>query len=247
MNYLIIEAYTDANIGSGALVENSVKLLTESLKVPKSNIRIMAHYPSVFEDKYNVKSVPDIFKFPFNQKRLKQSVWLFKTILWMLISWLFPSMAIKSKRWSDYRWADVVISVGAERINDKYIKNELFSLFTYAIVKKFGKKMVLFPSTYGPFLYKFTYKLSKKVFSSLDLIYARDQKSFNTLKSFDLDESKIINTSDVAIFQEWDTCFIKYSFENNLPIVGVSVLKWTYVANKYETPYSNYETYVREI
>lgn len=247
-NYLIIEAYTDANIGSGALVENTLKLLKENLGVKSDNIRIMAHYPSIFEQKYKVDSVKDIFNFPFNQGKLNQLSWLFRTVLWMSYAWFFPSKAICKKRWKDYDWADVIVSVGAERINDKYIKNEYFSLFTYGIVKKFGKKMVLAPSTYGPFLHSFTKKHAAYIFKKLDLVYCRDLRSFDTVLGFPgIDASKIINTSDVAIVQEWDSDYKQKYFTDDKPIVGVSVLRWTYVANKYETPYCSYDSYVNEM
>ncbi len=246
--YLIIEAYTDANIGSGALVENTVKLLQEQLGVSKKHIRIMAHYPSVFEKKYEVKSVRDIFNYPFNKNRFSQVIWLIKTINWMCFAWCFPKTAIKTKRWNDFHWADTVVSVGAERINDKYIKNEFFSLFTYAIVKKFNRKMILAPSTYGPFLYRFTRNSANYVFKKLDIIYCRDQKSYDTVSRFkNINLSKIINTSDVAIFQEWSTNYKPTLFDNDKKLVGVSVLRWIYLANKYETPYSNYESYKKEM
>jgi colanic acid/amylovoran biosynthesis protein len=248
-NILIIEAYTDANIGSGAIVENSIKLLTEELKVPKQNIRVMAHFPEAFVRKYDIIAVKDIFNFPYNRNILKQISWLIYTCNWMLFSWIFYKKAIKCTKWIDFNWADVVISVGAERINDKYIKNELFSLFTYAIVKKFKKKIILFPSTYGPFLYHFTRYFAEKVFMKLDLIYARDSLSYETINSFKgINRSKIIKSSDIAIIQEWDNDQYKNKlFDNDLPIVGISALKWTYVANKYQTPYCNYNSYISEM
>lgn len=247
-NYLIIEAYTDANIGSGALVENTIKLLKEVNGAKSEEIRIMAHYPSVFQEKYNITSVKDIFEFPYNQARIRQIAWLFRTGLWMAYAWLFPQCALQKKRWEDYKWADTVISVGAERINDKYIKNEYFSLFIYGIVKKFGKKMVLAPSTYGPFLHKFTQRDACKIFNKLDLIYCRDQQSFETISQFNgIDKTKIINTSDVAIFQDWAPCQTQTYSENHRPIVGISILRWTYIHNKYETAYCSYDSYVKEM
>lgn len=212
----------------------------------------MAHYPSVFEEKYGVKAVKDIFNYPFNQPRIRQAFWLLKTTMWMAYAWLFPRKALNSSRWQDYKWADVIISVGAERINDKYIKNELFSLFTYGVVKKFGKKMVLAPSTYGPFLHRYTRRSAASIFRQIDLIYCRDQRSYNTIIQFSEGGGsnlvdKIINTSDVAIFQKWDSDYKQHYFDDEKLIVGISVLEWTYVHNKYETPYCSYSSYVREM
>jgi glycosyltransferase involved in cell wall biosynthesis len=247
-NFLIIEAYTDANIGSGALVENIIKILNQHLGVNKENIRIMAHYPTCFETKYNVTAVHDVFKYPFGKNRLLQIVWLVKTTRWMLLDWIFYKYAIKKQRWKDYDWADIVISIGAERINDKNIKNEFFSLYNYAIVKRFGKVMILAPSTFGPFLYKHTKILTKKVFGKLDLIYCRDQKSFDTISSFnEICKQKIINTNDIAILQDWDLEFNHKLFDNDRPVVGISVLQWNYSTNKYSTPFCNYESYKNEM
>lgn len=246
--YLIIEAYTDANIGSGALVENTIKLLKEELGASAESIRVMAHYPSVFEAKYGITSVKDFFNYPYNQSRISQVGWLMQTFAWMVTAWLSPKSAARSARWKDFQWADVVVSVGAERINDKYIKNELFSLFTYCMAKKLGKKMVIAPSTYGPFLHNYTRSAAAAAFKRLDLIFCRDQRSYDTVSQFEsIDKTKLVNTSDVAIVQEWDSDYQLEMFSDQRPVVGVSVLRWTYVANSHETPYCSYESYVNEM
>ena len=63
MKILIIEAYTDANVGSCALVENAIKLLNGLF--PGADIRVMAHEPGVFHELYGVEAVRDIFEYPF--------------------------------------------------------------------------------------------------------------------------------------------------------------------------------------
>ena len=245
---LLIEAYTDANIGSGALIENSVRLLRE--RFPDAEIRVMAHNIEGAANVTDAECVPDFFLFPFNQARWKQCVWLITTFCWMIPAWLFPKFA----SWfhsglAHIQWTDIVVSIGAERINDKYVKNVIFSLYTYSLVKRMKKKMVIFPSTIGPFLYQWTRKLTARIFRKLDLIYVRDQRSYNeTVSLSGIDVNRVINTVDVAVFQSWkDNTRELLPVKTEKQIVGISAIRWTYVANKYDTPFSNYDAYVREM
>ena len=82
LHILIIEAYTDANIGSCALVENTLKILRT--KFPDSEIKVMAQYPKAFSDLYNVTGVDDIFCYPAKRSLYYKILWLIKTVLWML-------------------------------------------------------------------------------------------------------------------------------------------------------------------
>lgn len=252
-NVLIIEAYTNANIGSCALVENSIALIEKEWGIPRNRIRVMAHNSEVFRV-YGVETIPDFFDYPYLQSRIRQVFWLLRTFLWMSLSWLFPKLALRTRRWEQFRWADVVVSVGAERINDKYIKNEFFSLFTYAMVKRMGRGMVMFPSTYGPFLHAWTRRSAAWVFSRLDTIFCRDQASYDEVLAFPgIDPRRVVNTSDVAIVQPFDPNSARALLREqtgcpeDVPVVGFSVLRWTYKANRIETPFSNYASYVREM
>lgn len=253
MNILIMEAYTDANIGSCALVENTLRIL--SRKYPHANIRLMAHAPKAFESLYNVPTVHDTFKYPFGRNRLVQLIWALKTLTWMLLVCLqllfCRRLFLFQRKLQDYLWADWVISVGAERINDKYFKNILFSLFTYWMVKRLGKTMILFPATIGPFLFGWSRRLCAIVFRSVDLIFTRDDMSAKlALQLKSLTSDKIVNTSDVAVLQDWcDSSQARrlLNVSESQQLVGVSVLKWTYFRNSEDTPYSNYNAYLQEM
>jgi polysaccharide pyruvyl transferase WcaK-like protein len=252
---LLIEAYTDANIGSGALVENSVKLLRK--KYPDSEIRVMAHYPNAFATLCQVEAVPDFFFYPFGRSRIQQFFWLIRTVFWMAV--IYAQLVVRGpygvrffkNKIKDLLWADTVVSVGAERINDKFIKNIVFSLYTYLIVKKMKKKMVLFPCTIGPFLFRWTKWLTVRVLRMVDIIFTRDDLSYEAVCTMPgLDHEKVINTSDVAVIQTQipaDTARKMIGVQESDQIVGISAIKWTYVANSIETPYSNYKSYVRQM
>jgi polysaccharide pyruvyl transferase WcaK-like protein len=257
---LIFEAYTDANIGSGALVENTVNLL--KAKYPGAEIRIMAHYPEAFHYE-NVESVPDVYEYPYLKPRWIQVIWLSKTLFWLAGLYLqaflfkrrpFPFFKEKARH---FQWADLVVSVGAERINDKFVNIQVFSALSLGLLKAMGKKVVFFPSTIGPFFYRPTRWLSSSVLRKLDLVYTRDSQSTRTcLETLKLDPAKVIETADVAVLQakegpesSWELLgsFHGKPLAPGTPLVGISVLEWTYRANKVETPYSNFESYLREM
>ncbi|HOS17337.1 MAG TPA: polysaccharide pyruvyl transferase family protein, partial [Bacteroidales bacterium] len=109
------------------------------------------------------------------------------------------------------------------------------------------KKLVIFPSTFGPFLYGWTTKLFQHVFPKIDLVYARDQKSYDICKKLLKTDKNIVKTSDVAIFQSWEDKKNEFKKKYNKPIIGISVMKWIYVANIEDTAYSNYASYVDQM
>lgn len=257
-NILIIEAYTDANIGSGALLENTVYLLRDMY--PNYNIRVMAHYPQAFRDLCGVDAVEDVFKYPFGLSKTRQVVWLIWTCVWMTIVWLgaflLPNettlkIPLLKDKLKDFIWADMVVSVGAERINDKFFKNIFFSLFTYDLIHRLRRKMVIFPSTIGPFLFSWTKFLSARVLGNVDLIFTRDNRSQKITQSLPgIRSDNIVNTADVAVMQKSITKEQALKMIPATPqekLVGISVMKWTYFKNRIETPYSNYPAYVREV
>jgi polysaccharide pyruvyl transferase WcaK-like protein/glycosyltransferase involved in cell wall biosynthesis len=248
LKILVCEAYTDSNVGSCALVENSIYLLKN--KYPNAEIRLMSYYPQVYVGKYGVDVVNDIFDYPYVKNHLQKLLWLIKTLYWMIFIYFLPeriSTQLFNNKTRDFFWADWIVSIGAERINDKYIKNEFFSEYTYKFVKRIKRKMILFPCTIGPFLSKYTENLFKKVGKDIDLIYTRDLQS-HLLTNRLLDKtSNSINTCDVAVFQNWESRKEMLNKKYNKQIVGISVLKWSYFANKANTPYSNYKSYVNEM
>lgn len=257
---LLFEAYTDANIGSGALVENSVKLLRA--KYPGAEIRIMAHYPQAFHYE-GIESIPDAYEYPYLKPRWFQLVWLAKTLFWLSAAYL-QALILKDKpfvlfreKTRHFQWADLAVSVGAERINDKFINIQVFSLLSLGLLKAMGKRVVFFPSTVGPFFYRTTRWFASRILGGLELVYTRDHQSTLTcLETLRLDPARVVETSDVAVFQEQEgseasrkllDSFSGQPLPPGVPLVGLSALEWTYRANKIETPYSNFDSYLTQM
>jgi polysaccharide pyruvyl transferase WcaK-like protein len=150
-----------------------------------------------------------------------------------------------------FLWADLVASVGAERINDKYFKTIVSSLYTYALIRKLGKKLVILPSTIGPFFFGWSRWLAKRVLRKVDLIYTRDQLSEEITRNLiGPGTANIVKASDVAVIQEWvprEEALAMIPAASGEQIVGISAMRWSYFKNRIETPFSNYGAYVREM
>lgn len=259
MNILIFEAYTDANVGSCALVENAITELRN--RFPEASIKVMAHRPEYFNRLYGVETFADIFRYPFLQPRFSQYLWLLKTILWMVSCWIVAPFLESGKRTAKrvpfqnkllpFLWADLAISVGAERINDKYYKNTLFSLYTYSLIKRLKKKLILFPSTIGPFIFTWSRYLAKRVLRKIDFIYTRDQLSAEITEGLiGAGSGNICKTIDLAVLQKWTPrkeALQMIPANETDKIIGISAMRWSYFRNSIETPFSNYEAYLKEM
>lgn len=254
---LLIEAYTDANIGSGALVFNAIEASRHF--DPRADIRVMAHYPEAFRQVSNVEAVGDVFHYPFGKARLQQALWLTVTLAWMaavtIEVLLLPRTLRFLSKWKlrDLLWADTIISVGAERLNDKYPKNIAFSLFTYWIAKKSSRRMILFPCTIGPIFRRTTKRAVRFVLPKLDLVFVRDETSADIVRTLEAcAPERLIQTTDVAILNHaapHDARLLRDSLgiPHGRSIVGISAMRWTYVHNSRDTSFSSYAAYVEQM
>ena len=260
MRILIIEAYSAANIGSGALVENSVRLLQENFS--GAEIEVLAQTPESIHKLTGLPCFHELISLPLGQSRLKQIVWLSKTGLWMSVHavavllrtigipvpeslYTFNARTLAAVR--KVKEADMVVSVGAERINDNFYKAILFSLYMLWMVQTYRKFLVLFPQTIGPFHFRLTRFFSARVLKRCDVIYLRDHKSYEIIKEIGVDGPNVINTCDVAVLQvaigreeAWSLlaqCNVK---NEGKPLVGMSVMQWSYVKSEGKSGYGEY-------
>lgn len=261
MKILIIEAYSAANIGSGALVENSVCLLQKNF--PGADIEILAQTPASISKLTGLPCHHELITLPLGQSRLKQIFWLISTGLWMVAHALavqfrrigvaipvslytFDSHTLTAIQ--KVREADMVVSVGAERINDNFYKAILFSLYMLWMVQTYGKFLVLFPQTIGPFHFKITRFLSAAVLSRCDVIYLRDHKSSEITKEIGVHGPIMVNTCDVAVLQpavDHDKAreLLRQAGvpEDDKPLVGISVMQWSYIKAEGQSGYEQYQ------
>ncbi|WP_028319114.1 polysaccharide pyruvyl transferase family protein [Desulfobulbus elongatus] len=261
MNILIIEAYSAANIGSGALVENSVRLLKENF--PGANIEVLAQTPESIHKLTGLPCAHELISLPLGQSRPRQMMWLLRTGLWMTMHAL--AVFLRGKRLplpeslytfdadtlaaiQKIKAADMVVSVGAERINDNFYKAILFSLYMLWVVQTYKKYLVLFPQTIGPFHFRATRFLSKKILNTCDVLFLRDQKSGEIVKEMGISGPVIVNTCDVAVLQpavdpeEARGLLNEFNVpEREQPLVGMSVMRWSYIKAQGTSGYEEYK------
>ena len=143
------------------------------------------------------------------------------------------------------------MSVGAERLNDKFLKAAIFSLFTYWLVTALGRRLVLFPCTVGPLYRRSTRWLTGFVLKNVDLILVRDRESLDIVKGLNASAGRRVRASaDVALMQRDVHGFDMASLLGKPlsgPMVGFSVMKWTYVHTEAQTDFANYSAYVHEM
>ena len=261
MKILIIEAYSAANIGSGALVENSVALLRKYF--PGSEIEILAQTPESIHKLTGLPCYHELISLPLGQPRLSQTFWLLKTTLWMISHALATGLdriglTLPASLYTDnartltaiekVKQADMVVSVGAERINDNFYKGILFSLYMLWVVQTQRKFLVLFPQTVGPFHFKLTRLLSTRILNRCDVIFLRDRKSHDTIQALGVNLPVIVDTCDVAVLQQavayeeaW-ALLSQFGLQNDgRPLVGMSVMQWSYIKAEGHSGYEEYK------
>lgn len=261
MKIVIIEAYSAANIGSGALVENSVRLLQKNF--PGAEIEILAQTP---ESIHNLTGLPchhELITLPLGKPRFRQVLWLLTTGLWMSVHALAVllrriGLAIPVSFYTfnprtvtavkKVREADMVVSVGAERINDNFYKAILFSLYMLWMVQTYNRFLVLFPQTIGPFHFRLTRLLSTAILRGCDVIFLRDHKSREIVSEIGVRGPIVVETCDVAVLQPavdsahaWELLRQAGVPEDDRPLVGMSVMRWSYIKAEGKSGYEEYK------
>ncbi|WP_018109332.1 polysaccharide pyruvyl transferase family protein [Bacteroides propionicifaciens] len=120
-----------------------------------------------------------------------------------------------------------------------------FSLFYLKLAIKLRKKTVVLPNSYGPFQGLLVKKQVRNVFEKVDLIFARESISYNSLQS--ILNNEVFLGKDLGFFLNADTAFdvesllSKYSLSIKEKIVGVTIRPWRFpTSNNPEEAYQNY-------
>lgn len=242
MKIVIAEGGPAGNVGSMALIENAIKIVSK--KHPSCEIVVMCAAPAPVMEALskdgmanNVTVKGELFDKP-GKNKIVQVLWLVRTVLWFLysrivllitknISWAFIGRSkslLKEVEESEY-----VYCIGAERINDIYYKTALLALYCIGTYIKMGKKVVHMSLTIGPVFNKSTIYVAKKIMNSSYAIFVRDTKSFEILKEWNCKCPCQFSSYDIALFQHTkldiaDALMQEFSLEEGF--IGVSVINW---------------------
>ncbi|RKY84246.1 hypothetical protein DRQ11_11855 [candidate division KSB1 bacterium] len=266
---LITDAHSISNVGSAAVLENTILLLKRF--IPEAKFIISANNPETISKFTGEDTITELFIRPAilgtHWKRLK---WFLPNFLWLVFNsinllltkigfpYCFPLYTYSRRRKEvikAYLDSDVVISIGAERINDNFRPQLPFALYGYWFGKMLKKPVVLYAQTIGPFRHKLSRWLTKKILNKVDIITVRDKRSRILLDEMGITNPKIELVADPAILQqtvsptEAEKLLLAEGVDRSQrPLIGISVLKWTYVnARENKDPQTYYREYVSSI
>lgn len=124
-----------------------------------------------------------------------------------------------------------------------------YFLFYVRLAKALGKEVVFLPNSYGPFEGLTVKKQVKSVFEKLDLIYAREQVSANSLG--ELLNKKIPVEMDLGFFLETGDqnealrVLKKYNLTEDDKIVGITIRPWRFPGLM--NPEELYRKYIKSV
>lgn len=124
-----------------------------------------------------------------------------------------------------------------------------YFLFYVRLALKLKKKVVFFPNSYGPFEGLTVKDQVKSVFNKMDLVYAREHVSAQSLG--DLLGKKIPLEMDLGFFlqkgsqSEAEKVLAKYNLSKEDKIVGVTIRPWRFPGMK--NPEELYKNYINSV
>lgn len=233
MKILIINAYSSLNRGDAGIVVAMARYFEK--KIPGCQISVMSSYFEENKDfykNYGVESVSSIWILEKN----KGSITRLLTGIKCFIKSIF---FFKSKVFSDYRDANLIVSAGGGYL---YSSNRgalglgmLNVLFHYWLGVRAGKPIVGFPQSVGPFNYILDKWLVGFILRKCDLIFGREPIT-----------TALLNELRVKNMQVNDIAFSLRSknFEKDFSI-GVTVMDWKFAQEQRDN--SHLDAYLKKI
>ncbi|RXJ87170.1 polysaccharide pyruvyl transferase family protein [Arcobacter sp. CECT 8985] len=109
---------------------------------------------------------------------------------------------------------DVVLDAAGFAHGDQWGVKNTKKLFNYSKkLKKNNKKLILLPQAFGPFSNNEIKENMKNLIKNCDLVFAREEVSFNYLKNIDANSNNIYNMPDFTNLVKATS--VDFNFENN--------------------------------
>ena len=208
MNVVITNVYSPKNLGDLAILKN----IEDSILAiyPNATFIYMSKFFKEF-DRLDSTCIPNLLLVPENKNVFEQSVklaydWI---IFWILLAMnkLFGSKAIKNFLKEEHPFrvlseSNLVVAAGGNYIfssNDSFVsRNMIVHLLHFYCAKVMGKKLILFPQSFGPFYRNYEKRLTARVLRRVDKVITRDRQSKALLEKLGLTPNKVILAPDIA-------------------------------------------------
>lgn len=143
----------------------------------------------------------------------------------------FAGMVVPSSTYEslkDYQACELVISTGGTYLVEKYSLRTRF--FEFYAARRFGKPLVLFTQSVGPFLRRRNQRSIRKVVESADAIFLRDPRSAEHLHEIGASGANVEVVPDV-VFSLADPEVLMGAQRRDIPQaprIAISVREWRY-------------------
>jgi polysaccharide pyruvyl transferase WcaK-like protein len=119
--------------------------------------------------------------------------------------------------------SDIIIDISGFASGDKFSwRTEASRWQMFRLAKLAGNKIIFMPQSWGPFSHPLSRFFTKKIIADADVVFAREKKSYEYLKSLEgIDLNKIFSSPDIA-----------FQFRGGLPEDGHRVLQRAGLAAK---------------
>jgi colanic acid/amylovoran biosynthesis protein len=206
---LLGASFDTGNLGVNALAESSVKVILA--RWPKAEIWILGSGREAGEHRLFINGNTVVLKtVPL---RLCKNIFVpchflhfvFRGLLGRLLpTWRLKNASMRKNPWCEMLWkSDLVVDItGGDSFSDIYgMRRFVLGLSQKWLAILFGKRLVMFPQTYGPFEKRLTQIMARYVLRRSSVIYSRDREGVEFMKNLLNDKAqdgKVRFAPDVA-------------------------------------------------
>ncbi|MHA6533615.1 polysaccharide pyruvyl transferase family protein [Paenibacillus sp. BAC0078] len=158
----------------------------------------------------------------------------------------------KSQRgtYEEFKKMDLMIVKGGgflhtyKRITDLYYL--YYSLYNLMLAKRLGKKIIIMPNSYGPFMGKIEKKIVRRVLRNCKLIYARESISEKYLT--DIIDNEVATSVDLGFYiKDYKDYQIRKVIEFDFPEKKIAITMRPYRFPESENGKEKYKNYIEEM
>ena len=216
---LILDAFTTKHVGNLALLDSTLRLITNRL--PDVNVEISAFDPESISATYPSYLVHEcLWAQPLSRlNRRDRLIWIVREIVWILVHLsslligrlrgkeinptLYTSDERKIRFLHAVKSADVAVSISGEMISPVFRKRLPFFLIQYLISILSGTSVVLFPQSIGKFHRGILALFTRSILNRCAYVMPRDELSLQNVQHLKIKPSVVKLVPDIAITQEY--------------------------------------------
>ncbi|OAS17176.1 polysaccharide pyruvyl transferase family protein [Paenibacillus oryzisoli] len=227
MNILLINAHSSKNKGDAGIVLSMIDAIKKHNV--DCSIRIHSRFPEIDNEFYeeqvnacvdNVSIDPDTSKIEKIGSVLK----------------LLPNLKnVRKIKSDDYEWADVVVSCGGGfLLSHRFSVALMQHLVQIKTAFDYGKPVVIYSQSIGPFYNTYMQKLAKEILDKVDHIFLREAVSMRWLEKIGCKNKNVMLVPDSAFSMgevsspRIDSLMEDIKASHEGPIIGFTVRDWNF-------------------